>query len=58
VPLLLVLINLHFAENKLTWKQSLGVTIASLIPFVNALLIITIFAVVYKMAAAEIEKGN
>ena len=59
VCLALVLCNLYFAENKLTTAQAAGFTVASLIPFVNALIIVFVFIVAYDMAKAEIEKeGN
>jgi hypothetical protein len=56
VCLALVLCNLHFAENKLTTAQAAGFTVASLIPFVNALIILFTFYVAYDMAKAEIER--
>jgi hypothetical protein len=52
----LVLCNLYFAENKLTTAQAAGFTVASLIPFVNTLIIIGLFYVALQMAKAEIER--
>ena len=54
LALLFVLSNLHFADKKLTWKQTICCVVASLTPVVNTVFVILVIVVAYKMAKAEV----
>jgi hypothetical protein len=52
----LILCNLHFAENKLTGKQTCIAIVLGIIPFVNTLCILMAVFVAYEMAEEEANK--
>jgi hypothetical protein len=54
--LALVLCNLHFAENKLTGKQTCISVVLGIIPFVNTLCILMAVFMAYKVVEEETNK--
>jgi hypothetical protein len=53
--IVLILCNLHFAENKLTAKQTLISVVLGVTPFVNTLCLLMAVFMAYKMAKQELK---
>jgi hypothetical protein len=53
--MVLILCNLHFAENKLTAKQTLISVVLGVTPFVNTLCLLMAVFVAYKMVEKEMK---
>lgn len=54
--LALILCNLYWAENKLTFKQTVATFVVSFIPVANFLFLILVVFVAARMIAEEVKK--
>jgi len=54
--MLLILSNIYFAKNKLNAEQLVVAVVFGLVAFVNAIFIVAVVCLAWKMAAAEVKK--